>query len=134
MRNIFLPGAPITTTHQMKQVNWKTRSFYEPPKVKQARAKLTAQLSPYRPAEPTQGAVNLTVEWFFPTKDKRKDGMPKTTRPDCDNMVKLLLDVMTALRFWNDDAQVTSLTLIKRWSEGEGGTLIQVKEHEEETQ
>lgn len=60
--------------------------------------------------------------------------MPKTTRPDCDNMVKLLLDVMTALRFWNDDAQVTSLTLIKRWSEGEGGTLIQVKEHEEETQ
>ena len=127
--NIFLPGRPVTATHQMKQVNWKTRTFYEPSQVKAARAELTQKLMLHKPDAPYQGPIAMSVVWYYPTRTKQKDGQLKTTRPDVDNSVKLMLDVMTKLGFWGDDAQVGRLTLEKRWIWNQaGGTLIQLKE------
>jgi Holliday junction resolvase RusA-like endonuclease len=43
--------------------------------------------------------------------------MPKDTRPDCDNIVKLLQDVLTDLEFWNDDGQIAMLQVCKFYAE-----------------
>ena len=45
------------------------------------------------------------------------------TRPDCDNVAKLLIDCMTKLGFWLDDAQVARLRVSKRYAEGDNAQI-----------
>mgnify|MGYP002686059653 CR=1 FL=1 len=118
MIEFFMPMIPPTATHQLKQVqvvNGKPR-FYEPAAVKAARAKLTAHLAGHRPPEPMDGPLSLMVKWCFPAKDKT-NGSWRTSRPDTDNLNKLLKDCMTALGFWHDDAQVAQEIIEKFWAD-----------------
>lgn len=115
----FLPMIPPTVTHQEKAVRVVNGRpvFYEPPELKTARAKLTAHLAGRRPEEPLRGAVRLVVKWCFPLCGKHHDGEYRTSRPDTDNLQKLLKDCMTAAGFWRDDAQVASEVAEKFWAE-----------------
>ena len=125
----FLPMIPPTATHQEKQVaviNGKPR-FYEPDELKAARVKLDAHLAKYKPGTPMEGAVRLMVKWLFPLTGKHFDGEYKSTRPDTDNLDKLLKDVMTKLGFWMDDAQVASEIIEKFYAE-HPGLFIHVEE------
>lgn len=106
---------PPTATHQEKQVNWKTKTFYEPDNLKAARVKLEAHLTKHIPKRKYTGAVRLVTKWCFP-KGKHPDGAYKTTKPDTDNMIKLLKDCMTKLGFWTDDAIVASEITEKFWA------------------
>lgn len=63
------------------------------------------------------GAVSCSVTFFYSIKQRKKWGQPKTSKPDCDNMVKLLLDVMTDIHIWNDDSQVAHLEVSKFYAE-----------------
>lgn len=56
------------------------------------------------------------VKWCFPAKDKT-NGSWRTSRPDTDNLNKLLKDCMTALGFWHDDAQVAQEIIEKFWAD-----------------
>ena len=114
----FLPMRPPTATHQEKQVRVVNGKpvFYDPPQVRNARAKLTAHLGAYRPQRPMEGALRLVVKWCFP-RGEHKDGEYRTSRPDTDNLQKLLKDCMTAVGFWKDDAQVASEVCEKFWAE-----------------
>lgn len=116
----FLPIIPPTCTHQEKQVNWETRSFYDAIQVKAARAKFQAHIGKYVPKEKYTGPVRLLTKWCFPITGKHKDGEYKTSRPDTDNMIKLLKDVMTDLGFWRDDSQVASEITEKFWADVPG--------------
>jgi Holliday junction resolvase RusA-like endonuclease len=60
------------------------------------------------------------TKWYFPLVKGRKDGDFKDTRPDCDNIIKLLKDCMTDLGFWRDDAQVVSETTEKFYANSPG--------------
>lgn len=114
----FAPMNPPTVTHQEKQVsvaNGKP-AFYEPAELKAARAKLRDHLAKHRPEQPLTGAVRLMVKWCFP-RGHHRDGEYRITRPDTDNLQKLLKDVMTAAGFWRDDAQVASEIAEKFWAE-----------------
>ena len=115
----FLPMIPPTVTHQEKKwrvVNGKPVP-YEPAEVRAARAKLTAHLARHRPeGRPLAGAVRLVVKWCFP-RGRHRDGEYRTTKPDTDNLQKLLKDCMTDLGFWTDDAQVASEICEKFWAE-----------------
>ena len=95
----FMPMLPPTITHQqhkVKTVNGKP-VFYDPPELKDARQKLTANLIPNIPEQPFTTAVRLTTKWLFP-KGQHKNGEWKTTKPDTDNMIKLLKDCMGILQ------------------------------------
>lgn len=59
----------------------------------------------------------MSVVWGYPVTGKHKTGNSKTTRPDIDNIQKLLLDCMTDLRFWKDDAQIAVLLAQKIYGE-----------------
>ena len=117
----FLPMIPPTVTHQEKQVTVAggRPRFYEPEQLKAARVKLRDALAPHRPETPMEGGVRLVVKWCFP-RGSHPDGSYRITKPDTDNLQKLLKDVMTSLRFWRDDAQVASEIVEKFWAEVPG--------------
>ena len=115
----FMAMIPPTITHQEKKVhlvNGRPR-FYEPDELKAARQKLTAYLGQHVPEEPYQGGIQLIVKWCFQTKGRHKDGEYRITKPDTDNLQKLLKDCMTSVGFWSDDAQVASEIVEKVWAE-----------------
>ncbi|NLY09385.1 MAG: RusA family crossover junction endodeoxyribonuclease [Tissierellia bacterium] len=120
MIEFFMAMIPPTTTHQQKRAticaDGKVR-FYEDEKLKAARQKLTANLWKYKPKRMANGPVRLYVKWCFPIKGKRKDGEYKTTKPDTDNLNKLLKDCMTDVGFWKDDALVASEIIEKFWAD-----------------
>lgn len=56
------------------------------------------------------GPIALTAIVTWPGNAKPRK---KPTRPDLDNVAKLLLDAMTKAGYWHDDAQVVELSLAK---------------------
>ena len=113
---------PPCTTHQTKQVTIRggKPKFYEPYELKDARRKLKEGLSGHTPAVPYSSAVQLVTKWCFPHGNKHRDGEYRTSRPDTDNLQKLLKDVMTTLGFWTDDAVVASEVVEKFWADVPG--------------
>lgn len=114
----FMPMNPPTVTHQEKQVRVANGKpvFYEPQELKAARRKLTDYLANHRPKEKCTGPVELVTKWCFP-KGNHRDGEYRTSKPDTDNLQKLLKDCMTATGFWKDDALVVREITEKFWAE-----------------
>lgn len=71
------------------------------------------------------GPVFLDVTFYFAIKDKKRWGQWKTSRADCDNLVKLLQDAMSDIGFWDDDAQIANLHVRKKF-DSKPGILIEV--------
>lgn len=115
----FVPMKLPTKTHQEKKVRVVNGKpvFYEPAELSAVRAKFRDVLAAYVPHQPLTGAVRLVTKWCFPISGKHGDGEYRTSKPDTDNLVKLLKDVMTWLHFWKDDAQVASEIIEKFWAD-----------------
>ena len=129
---IELDGNPPTKTAQQKGVS--TRGgfvrFYEKADVTEAKMSLARKIAPYRPKEPLKGPVYIKIEWRFELKRCKRRAW-KVTRPDLDNLEKGLLDVLTDLHFWVDDAQVCmKSTCKKEVPPGEGKLMITIGEVE----
>ena len=123
MTEFFMPMIPPTITHQEKQVAVRNGKpiIYEPQELKDARAKLMAHLNKHKPDKALDCGVRLTVKWCFPDNSgKHKDGEYRCTKPDTDNLNKLLKDCMTDIGFWKDDALVASEICEKFWSDTPG--------------
>lgn len=123
---------PPTATAQEKKVALVHGRpvFYEPAKLKTAKKELTLLLSEHRPKEPLTGPLSLSVTWFFPKGKSHRHGEWRVTRPDTDNLEKMLKDCMTHCGFWKDDAQVVREHVEKRWSEDPVGIEIEITELE----
>ena len=118
MIEFFMPMRPPTTTaqqHKVAQGRGRRKVFYDPPALADARAKLEAHLAQHTPELPMTGALMLTTKWCFPLAGRHQDGEYRITRPDTDNLTKLLKDCLTKLHFWQDDAQVAVEVIEKRW-------------------
>ena len=117
----FMAMIPPTVTAQEHKVMVKNGKpvFYNPPEVKQAREKLTSHLAKFKPSDPYKSGVRLITKWCFP-RGKHQDGEYRITKPDTDNLQKMLKDCMTALGFWSDDALVASEICEKFWAEVPG--------------
>ncbi len=121
---LFEGCEPPKATAQQKGayvVGGKVR-FFKKAKVRIAEDFLAFLLRPHVPEAPFTGPVALEARWTFPyRKSERKATVraglevPHTSRPDLDNLEKNLLDVMTRLRFWEDDSQVADKRTSKCW-------------------
>ena len=118
------PPTVTAQEHKVRVAGGRPR-FYDTAKLKHARAQFETMLTQHRPDAPIEGPVELSVDWRFATKS-HKDGTWRTTRPDTDNLQKLLKDCMTRTRFWNDDAQVCVEMISKRWVRHKPGIGIKV--------
>ena len=118
----FLAMIPPTKTHQQKKIriqNGKPMT-YEPVELKTLRSKLMGLLVKYRPEAPLVGPIQLVTKWIYPARGKHASGEYKTTKPDTDNMIKLLKDCMTDCGYWKDDAHVASEVTEKFYGEVTG--------------
>ena len=114
----FMAVIPPTVTaqeHKVSMVKGKP-VFYDPPELKQAKAKLIGHLAKFTPEQKYDGPVRLVVKWCFPLSGNHYDGEYKHTKPDTDNLQKMLKDCMTSCGFWKDDALVASEIVEKFWS------------------
>ena len=76
-------------------------------------------------AEKLDGAISIEILYSFQRpqslkKSERNEidsgkSMPKTTKPDIDNLSKAILDALNGIA-WNDDAQVSEIKAKKIWS------------------
>ena len=95
-------------------------------KGKRAQNDLLSMLAPHAPERPMDGAVTLSIVWRYgwrksETKRNRARGViPCNTRPDVDNLCKMLLDAMTRLSYWHDDGQISKLLIMKQWGDRPG--------------
>ena len=109
----FLPMAKIpTVTHQEQRITVRRGKplVYDGPRLKAARQLFLAALRPYAPEEPWDGPIELVVKWLFPMPLSRKvpDGGWKITKPDTDNLIKLLKDCMAERGYFVNDSRVCS--------------------------
>ena len=118
--HFFIPGQPARVTEQQHRYGGRKKNgqvvVYRDSRLSAARAELLEYLRKAAPKEPITGPVRMEVCYYFSSKSKRQNGMPKITRPDTDNLVKGLKDCMTEAGFWLDDAQVYFETISKFWS------------------
>lgn len=114
----FIPMKPPTVTQQEHKVTVRNGKphFYEPAELKAARRKIRDHLAGHVPNAPMTGGIRLLVKWCFPTDDPMKNGLYRITKPDTDNLNKMLKDEMTKLHFWKDDAQVCQEIIEKFWA------------------
>lgn len=126
----FLAITPPTATAQEKQVRVVHGKpiFYNPTPVKEAKQLLIGHLSRHKPDEPLEGAIALTTVWLFPKGKSHRHGEWRITKPDTDNLQKLLKDCMTKCGFWKDDAQVVKENVEKRWSDEPTGIYIEIQQ------
>lgn len=86
------------------------------------RAALHAHLSKHIPQTPFDGPIACHLSFFYPPtqtvqrKVQNNSVVYKTTKPDCDNLAKQVLDVMQELDYFKDDSQVCELHICKYYS------------------
>lgn len=121
MTEFFMPMIPPTVTQQEHKVSVRNGKpvFYNPPELKNARQKISAHLVKHRPDISYDCGVRLVTKWLFP-KGKHENGEYRITKPDTDNLQKLLKDCMTDCGFWKDDALVASEVIEKFWADVPG--------------
>lgn len=129
MIQFFMYMEPPTTTAQEHKVMVKNGKpiFYDPPEVVAAKNKLRAHLISHIPEQRFETGIRLITKWLFPVTASHKDGDWRITKPDTDNLQKMLKDQMTKLGFWKDDALVASEVVEKFWAEVPG-IFIRIEE------
>lgn len=121
MIKFILNCNPPTVTAQEKKVAiiGGNPRFYEPKQLKEAKIFLSFLLKEYAPQQKLQGALQLHVVWKFPRNKSHKHNEWRITKPDTDNLQKMLKDCMTKTNYWNDDAQVVKEIVEKLWVNNE---------------
>lgn len=110
-----------TATAQEKGIDFKRKKVYTKPEVEAVKNRYIAILMQNRPPRKLEGAIGLKVTFRFPFDTKhKKEGAWKITKPDTDNMLKLLKDCATACGYWNDDSQVAVELIAKKYSKNSG--------------
>ena len=89
---------------------------------------------PYLPSEPFDCPIGLSIEFNMPRpkrlmRKRDPDGpLRHTAKPDLDNLTKAVMDALTAIGMWRDDALVSS-QCVSKWYAGKSqrpGAIIGV--------
>ena len=114
---------PASTPQQRKLGGKNT---YPTNGLRYARAAWQALLEKYKPSRPIAGPVSLAVLLFYHTKSRAVALAPKTSRPDGDNLLKVIKDAATKAGWWIDDAQVYDEHITRYWTSEEERVKINV--------
>jgi Holliday junction resolvase RusA-like endonuclease len=107
---------------------------YDPGTAEAWKGDIALAARPFLPTEPIDSPIKVAVSFYFPRparllRKKDPDGLiPHTAKPDSDNAAKAVLDALTTIGMWRDDALVSSLIAEKHYAaRGQvAGALIQV--------
>jgi Holliday junction resolvase RusA-like endonuclease len=127
VKEFVLAIEPPKTTNQASLRILKTkdgRQFVgkqQNSKAKQAQNLLRFALLPHKPTTLYTQPIKLYVQYNYSFNKTEKKAIkdlgwyPHHKRPDGDNLLKGLLDVMTGM-FWKDDSQVYHMEFVKCWA------------------
>ena len=85
--------------------------------------------------KPFTGSVKVSISALFgvpkswPAKKRASalsGQLPHTSKPDGDNIAKLVLDALNGVA-WADDAAVVNLSVSKRYTDGEPRTVVSIE-------
>ena len=131
-RNIkfWVDCVPPRTTHQSGSTILKTKSgrlfVGKNAKGKKVANELMQLVLPYKPRKPLTKPIVAEITWVYPwrksetLKTKARQIIPCTTRPDCDNIAKGVLDAMQKTGFYLDDAIIYELRVSKAYGTQHG--------------
>lgn len=135
MTTIHIPGIPPTITQQQKGVRCVPHHgsmlpvFYKKKAFKDAERYYLEHIPRGTPYSGAVG-VRISFQWPWrsaePKKNKVAGWRHKDTKPDCDNICKLVIDMLEKQQCGiSHDAQIAELTVIKTWGD-DPGTLINI--------
>lgn len=113
----FMDKMPTTRQQKgIKVVKGQVRSYN---RGNTANYELQKNLLMNKPKAPFDKGVAITLKVYFVygTKDKKKWGKRKITRPDGDNLMKGFQDFMQHYRYFMDDAQIAPLIVDRFWGQ-----------------
>ena len=106
--------------------------MFETKESKDTKAMYMALLYEKKPPNPFDVPISVEYNFYFPYNSTVKKSIqkqrliiPKTTKPDWDNIPKQIQDVMTRLQFWTDDALIYKGTCSK-WFAPHGKIVIEI--------
>lgn len=126
MMQVIQFEVPLLPTAQMRAkpaIIGKHATVYKCAKQKANEQSLESYLIPHRPEQPISCPVQIKINAYFPvpkslSKKKRvvleSYKTPYFKKPDVDNLAKQMLDALTRMQYWVDDAKVFSISC-KKW-------------------
>ncbi len=130
MMQIAILGEPPTVTAQEKRIRVVQRYvhgkkvnvpiMYDSERIKKAKQFIMDGLEDYIPLEPINEGIHLDVIWAFEKGKSHRNAEYRLTKPDTDNLEKMLKDCITASGIWTDDKLVAYETVRKIWSDTPG--------------
>lgn len=130
---IWVPGIPKGQPRvKARAVTAGGRTFarvYTPAAAAGFKDRINAAALPHRPAQTIVGPVFMSIGATFPRPAKHyrkvkgvpvlRDDAPDLYigKPDRDNLDKAVMDALTVLGFWRDDAQVCGGQIEKRYAD-----------------
>jgi len=118
IKKIVVMGEPVPKGRPRVAIRGRFPVFYTPKETREAEDDFVKQaVKSGKPGFPTEGPVSINIRFY----KKRPKSKPKgerhwTSKPDLDNLVKLVLDAMNKI-FFKDDAQVVQITAFKEYDE-----------------
>lgn len=97
------------------------------------KSQVAAAAKPFLPGAPFTEPLSVNLAFDMPrpkghlnSKGEVKASAPKhpTGRNDCDNLAKAVLDALTQIGMWQDDGQVVTLNITKRYALRGGAEVI----------
>ena len=133
MISFTIPGKPIA----LKRHRPSARGGYYDPSSKDKK-QTWLQIAKYKPKQPFKGAIHLklifymaipksyfrTGKYMLLLKEKYKDINYHSVKPDIDNLIKYISDVMNK-GFYIDDSQICIIQAEKKWGEPRTEVTIQ---------
>ena len=120
--------------------------MYDPATAEGWKSCIAAAAREYLPSTPLRGPLHVDITFYFPRPKSHyfSGGRANVLRPnaptyhakkpDRDNCDKAVLDAQTTLGMWQDDAQVVSGTIVKKFADNQPGAWIFIEEMELEAQ
>lgn len=107
---------------------------YNPDTADGWKAAVTSAGASKQPKHPYEGAMSVRLIFYMPRPQRlsRKcdpnGALPCTAKPDVDNLAKSTIDAMTDAGWWNDDAQLAELHVLKFYAakDAKPGALVEV--------
>lgn len=114
---ITIPGTPVPKGRPRVRVMGKFAQIYTPPETRKAEDEFLKEAIKYKPGEPIEGPIAIDIKFYkAPPKKMPKGRTGWTTKPDLDNLVKLVIDALNKV-FFKDDRQIVEITATKEYDD-----------------
>mgnify|MGYP002522555998 CR=1 FL=1 len=133
----FLPTPPPNVTHNDLTIRYRTKMsggrvpyVAKSDRLRKAEDAIRPHIARLAPSMPLSGALMVTWKLVWPTDGKHYQGEAKTTKPDADNVVKTLNDLLETCRVIVNDAMICDMRVMKMFRDP-AGIWLRVEEVDE---